>query len=521
MKKKKSKTEPLKRAIIHYSFVYTESKKKKLLAVARLYGKVKDYIFNKYGGLEGLLYLNYPRRLRDEWVDSGFGDQFGLQARQWKQALEEALGTLGSLWEGTFTKIRSKASRNKKFSDFERHYINYILKSYNLVYKICKDQKIDIKFDFEDSENPINRDKCHRWLHSQLRKVRGRKPKNKSSSFFVDSSMYDLNKDKKGRTWIGIMTLNSGKRIHLLLTDDKITSKNLKIKILGNRIELHQTEEVKCAKAPIEKDIKNVTATDKGFTTLLHSDKGEEIKFGEGFGKVLSEISDKESEKNKRRNKLRHLANKLWDSGEASKIIKAKNIFKYNLGKEKYDHQKEIDRNILEDFINLALNRFFCQIKPDVLVVEKLDFQSWDKKLNRRQKRLFSRWLKGVLRDRTEFKCRMNGVHLAEVNAAYTSQTCPDCGYVHKNNRHGGRFHCLSCGKEGDADYFASLNLLSRYYDIDIDLYTPYKEVYKILMERFNARLRLSNPDSRNIKWEGASPQTTGHSESELLSKCG
>jgi hypothetical protein len=86
---------------------------------------------------------------------------------------------------------------------------------------------------------------------------------------------------------------------------------------------------------------------------------------------------------------------------------------------------------------------------------------------------------------RIEFKCQQNGVLLAEVNAAYTSQTCPFCGFVHKDNRKGDKFHCLSCGREGDADYFASLNILSRFKDQDIGLYTPYLKVKDILMRRF------------------------------------
>jgi hypothetical protein len=92
------------------------------------------------------------------------------------------------------------------------------------------------------------------------------------------------------------------------------------------------------------------------------------------------------------------------------------------------------------------------------------------------------------LRQRIEFKCQQNGVLLAEVNAAYTSQTCLFCGFVHPGNRKGDKFHCLNCGREGDADYFASLNILSRLDDPDIGRYTPYREVREILVERFETR---------------------------------
>ena len=38
------------------------------------------------------------------------------------------------------------------------------------------------------------------------------------------------------------------------------------------------------------------------------------------------------------------------------------------------------------------------------------------------------------------------------VNPAYSSQTCPSCGYVSRNNRKGIKFVCRSCGRKSHAD---------------------------------------------------------------------
>ncbi|MHB0886799.1 MAG: zinc ribbon domain-containing protein [Bacillota bacterium] len=64
----------------------------------------------------------------------------------------------------------------------------------------------------------------------------------------------------------------------------------------------------------------------------------------------------------------------------------------------------------------------------------------------------------------------------------------PTCGYVHKDNRHGDRFHCPQCGWDGDADVVAGMNLLHRLDDPDINRWTPKIRVKAILVERFRRR---------------------------------
>ncbi|WP_367183932.1 zinc ribbon domain-containing protein [Ferrimicrobium sp.] len=90
----------------------------------------------------------------------------------------------------------------------------------------------------------------------------------------------------------------------------------------------------------------------------------------------------------------------------------------------------------------------------------------------------------------------VGGSGIQTVNAAYTSQTCPDptCGYVHRDNRHGDVFHCRNpyweCNWQGDVDHVAAMNIKSRIKDRQISRFTPYTEVKKILDERFLRRMQ-------------------------------
>ena len=61
-----------------------------------------------------------------------------------------------------------------------------------------------------------------------------------------------------------------------------------------------------------------------------------------------------------------------------------------------------------------------------------------------------------------EYKLADNGGELIKVNPKYTSQTCSQCGYRNKNNRLSqSKFVCKKCGYSTNADYNASVNILT------------------------------------------------------------
>jgi putative transposase len=72
-----------------------------------------------------------------------------------------------------------------------------------------------------------------------------------------------------------------------------------------------------------------------------------------------------------------------------------------------------------------------------------------------------------------------------KVNPAFTSQECPSCGHVEKNNRLGTAFRCRSCGRKSHADFVGGLNLLGRSEDKQIQLSTPARLVKAMLEGRY------------------------------------
>ena len=67
------------------------------------------------------------------------------------------------------------------------------------------------------------------------------------------------------------------------------------------------------------------------------------------------------------------------------------------------------------------------------------------------------------LMKRLQDKMGANGGRLVIVPAAYTSQTCHQCGHVAKENRESqAAFKCVECGYKANADINAAMNILDR-----------------------------------------------------------
>ena len=74
------------------------------------------------------------------------------------------------------------------------------------------------------------------------------------------------------------------------------------------------------------------------------------------------------------------------------------------------------------------------------------------------------------------------GIKVSLINPAFTSQQCPICGYISKENRQTQeKFCCVKCGHTDNADHNASINIMNRLGNKDIRLKTPYWQIKEIL----------------------------------------
>ena len=82
--------------------------------------------------------------------------------------------------------------------------------------------------------------------------------------------------------------------------------------------------------------------------------------------------------------------------------------------------------------------------------------------ISKKMRNRLSRWVRGLIDERLLFKAAVCGVRIAKVPAAYSSQCCPVCGYVHPKNRNGDQFCCQHCEHKNNADRVGALNLIAR-----------------------------------------------------------
>jgi IS605 OrfB family transposase len=90
--------------------------------------------------------------------------------------------------------------------------------------------------------------------------------------------------------------------------------------------------------------------------------------------------------------------------------------------------------------------------KPfDVFALEKLGIKR-EKKNGKRFNSKLGSWSPNELNRFIAYKAEFKGKLVIEINPKHTSQRSSRCGFVHRWNRHGLRFHCGNCGFELNAD---------------------------------------------------------------------
>ena len=106
---------------------------------------------------------------------------------------------------------------------------------------------------------------------------------------------------------------------------------------------------------------------------------------------------------------------------------------------------------MLDHEIKASVNQYIGSISPDTLtVLEKLDIKEFSK--SRKSNGMMSTFARGKLQKKLMTELNWRGYDFVEVEPDYTSQTCPVCSCLDKNNRNGKIFKCVCCGYTEDAE---------------------------------------------------------------------
>ena len=468
------------KTVKQYSLYINNDNFIELQYIANQYKNVKNYVYSRYSGINSIpLLKDYRKLIRNLWVKSKFADQWKLPARYWKLALEESIANIKTQWSNVKLNIKSYINHNENLTKNELHYIRYILKVDNLYYKVLTCKYFDIPKKFINYQD-IKYNYIHNMIRRLTRKYKGNIPYVKDiKSFMIDADMYTYELNDK-QLFINIMTTQRRKRIKIQLTDKNIHKGGLRI-ILDNNENTLQIHKGLNTQTKPNNNQENIIGIDKGYRYLfaVSSDKF----YGEGLNNILSKETERLNTKNQNRNRFWALYNQYL---EQENIGKTNTIKGNNLGKVKYNHNKQKNDQTVKSYINYSLNQLIKEEKPTEIVMEQLDFVNWNDRYPKSVKRKLSRWIKGYIRERLEYKCNLNNITYTYINPAYTSKVCSICGSF--GVRKGDVFTCPECGKT-HADINASKNILNRKYDKGITIYTNYKKVKEILENRLKLKI--------------------------------
>ena len=516
----KRSSKPIKsysKTIRAYSIKLDEDAFQELDQLFISYGKCRNMFLNQYCGINHMLDVKQYFNLRNELVKSSQGnayaEKYHFLQKHWKYALRDACANINAMWSNLANQIRKAVQANELVDEDEQHLIYYLLSMRELwYYALTADQAVLAQLkpayqkhlsELEQSVTAKQRKHAYSYLRRLTRRYKyvPRKHTNLNRSMAYDENMYRFQGEELKQ--VAISSGVSRQKFAFSLTSPWHYRLKGDLQIIldrdKKRIEIH-----KAIKARQKKDYQanQKLGIDKGMATLVSCSSGQE--YGKGFSQLTGPQIEKESQYLAQRNpyygrryQLKKQIEEIKHVQTRRAIIKRKQlsaelakIEDNNIGHKRKDKRHEALRACRESFINHAIKEMIEHEAPSLIVKEDLTFTK-DKttkkgnKYERKARRNLSSWTKGTLNTRLEYYCQQYGIDFKDVNPAYTSQYCPNCGrhFEFRFGKHNEKTICPNCG-EMNCNIAASKNILARADDKEIALYTPYDKVKAILDQR-------------------------------------
>jgi len=175
--------------------------------------------------------------------------------------------------------------------------------------------------------------------------------------------------------------------------------------------------------------------------------------------KMIKKIDRIQKQIDRLEKKIDHIANDIHTTVSKTHKEKLENRLKhlYQEQKRRQRKIKQLRKEILEIFTNWIIE-YAVSYGIKVIAIEKLQFKETPNWKNSKAIKRFTDWFYSKVRSKLEYKAKIKGIRLLEVNPANTSRYCHRCGDKGKAEKL--IFKC-ECG-EYDRDYNASVNIGKR-----------------------------------------------------------
>jgi transposase len=390
---------------------------KKLVEIAKDYSSVKNYVYQRYGGIGGLSKIYPGYTVQNEMTASGLRARLGLPSVYFYLAIFDALGDIKNQW----TQIKSRTEKcireNANLTPEDRHYLRYVMKQSRCFESILLKQEIVLADEWKNSfaqvRSCVEEGQLNQYLRRQVRRHIKKLHTDGADGFMVSGQAYRY--DDHG---IYLAIKEKRKRIFIPLTDNNRYTSQINIRIFpeeGN-IVIHVPVETRVKQ---NENYHNTIGLALGIRNMFVTDQGN--VYGEKFSEYQYALADFVREGN-----ARYRKNKGNNPGRK----------KYMAGRDKLEAT-------LHTYINTEINRMLKIEKPAVIYLPKLP-QSSRAGINKKINNSISMWQKGYVRSRLTQKCREQSITLVEVFGKDISNECSQCGTIGKKTKD--IFICNACG---------------------------------------------------------------------------
>jgi len=175
--------------------------------------------------------------------------------------------------------------------------------------------------------------------------------------------------------------------------------------------------------------------------------------------RMIKKIDRIQKEIDRLEKKIDHIADDIHKSKSKKHKEKLEKSLKhlYQEQKRRQRKIKQLRKEILEIFTNWIIE-YAISYGIKIIAMEKLGFKDIPNWRSSKAIKRFTDWFYSKVKSKLEYKARIRGIRLLEVNPANTSRYCHKCGNKGKAERL--IFKC-KCGKY-DRDYNASVNIGKR-----------------------------------------------------------
>lgn len=429
------------RTIHQYSAVPMPSEEmEKLMEIAKDYRTVKNYVYQRYGGINSLAKLYPGYTVQNEMTKCGLRPQLGLPTVFFYCAVFDALGDIKSQWSHTKNRVEKRIRENENLTPEDRHYLRFILKQSRCFEAVLAHIEPVLEGQWKETWDSVRKGvderRLRNYLCRQVRKHFRKLHTDISDSFSVTSRGYRYGDNGSEGFCHGIYlaTKESRRRIFIPLTDGNRYERQLRFILYPEEGKVKINVPVE-TKAKIYESCQNEVGIALGMETMFVTDKGN--VYGSKYGAYQNALTE------------------YIKNGITRYHKNARN----NPGRKKYNAGKRRLEAALHTYINAEIRRMLETEHPKVVYVPKLPPVSkagYNKKINHS----VNMWQRGYVRQRLAQKCAECSVRVVEVFGKDISNECSRCGVIGAKAKD--VFVCKACGLQLAERENTARNVLKR-----------------------------------------------------------